>query len=496
MVARRPDEPAAEPPFSPPSVDARPVGGGGQVSLRERRRETAASEGRSGRKVEGKPYKSFPLTPHRSGQFCKKIRGKIHYFGTIADPEAALRRYHEHAKGLHAGEIDRVDRSGELTIAELANQFLAAKERKRANGDIEAATFVEYHRDCELLVQHFGRQRTVPSMTRRDLAGFRQFLGKGVNATTLNNRIGNARSIFKFAYDHELIDRPVRFGEDFKRPEKRLLRRARAEAGRMHFHAEEVRSLLEQSPAVLRAMVLLGINCGLGNTDVGNLPASCVDLERGWIDYARVKTGVQRRCPLWPETVAAIRLATQEIARHRRPREASAKGLLFVTRMGHPYTREEFHSSRNGKPHVVLHDAVADAMQKAMRRAGISLRGLGFYGLRRSFETIGAETGNQVAVDHIMGHVPATSDMGAVYRQHVAERALRQVTDHVRTWLFGAGDADGSEAAAGNGVRSTHAPPKKTSARSAGKRVAAAKSGRDPGRSDAPGKPAGRSAGS
>jgi len=27
--------------------------------------------------------------------------------------------------------------------------------------------------------------------------------------------------------------------------------------------------------------------------------------------------------------------------------------------------------------------------------------------------------------------------MGAVYRQHVAESALRQVTDHVRKWLFG-----------------------------------------------------------
>jgi hypothetical protein len=133
------------------------------------------------------------LTPHKSGQFCKKIRGKIHYFGKIDDPDAALRRYYEHANGLHAGTISQVDRTGEVTVAELANQFLAAKDRKRANGDIEAATFVEYHRDCELMVQHFGRDREVSSITRRDLAEFRDFLGKGVNATTLNNRIGSAR---------------------------------------------------------------------------------------------------------------------------------------------------------------------------------------------------------------------------------------------------------------------------------------------------------------
>lgn len=84
-----------------------------------------------------------------------------------------------------------------------------------------------------------------------------------------------------------------------------------------------------------------------------------------------------------------------------------------------------------------MHDAVSSAIQKAMKKAGVTLKGLGFYGLRRSFETIGAETGNQVAVDHIMGHVPPSSDMGALYRQHVAEAALRQVTDHVRQWLFG-----------------------------------------------------------
>ena len=99
--------------------------------------------------------------------------------------------------------------------------------------------------------------------------------------------------------------------------------------------------------------------------------------------------------------------------------------------------RETFVPSRNGKPHVVPHDVMKTAIQRGLKRAGISQKGLGFYGLRRSFETIGSETGNQVAVDHIMGHVPAASDMGAVYRQHVAESALRQVTDHVHDWLFG-----------------------------------------------------------
>jgi integrase len=494
MIARHTDAGREKAVFFPVDAAAVTTPMPDQVSPPRRPRGRPSAVAKSvGNKPAGKPYKSFPLTPHRSGQFCKKIRGKIFYFGKVDDPDTALKRYHEHCRDLHSGKATRVERTDETTVAELANEFLSAKDRKRENGDIKAATFVEYHRDCELFVTFFGKGRSVSSITRDDLAGYREFLSRGANATTLGNRVGTACSIFKFAYDKELIDKPVRFGDEFKRPEKRLLRRARAEAGRMYFHASEIRRVLDVAPPVLRAMVLLGINCGLGNTDIGNLPASCVDLERGWLDYARVKTGVARRCPLWPETVDAIRGAVQDMGRHRRPRTAAAKGLLFATRMGQPYTREEYHSSRNGKPHVVLHDVVADAIQKAMRKAGVALKGLGFYGLRRSFETIGAETGNQVAVDHIMGHVPGTSDMGAVYRQHVAESALRQVTDHVHTWLFGHLCQGG---AVKKDVRSTRGRSASRTSAERGEQRAGEVRGRGRGRSAAPGKRAGRRAGS
>ena len=57
----------------------------------------------------------------------------------------------------------------------------------------------------------------------------------------------------------------------------------------------------------LKAMVLLGINCGFGNTDCANLPLTALDLDRGWLNYPRPKTGTNRRCHLWPETGAALR---------------------------------------------------------------------------------------------------------------------------------------------------------------------------------------------
>src|SRR5437588_778220 len=38
-----------------------------------------------------KPYPDFPLTAHPAGYWCKKIRGKLHYFGKWDDPDAALK---------------------------------------------------------------------------------------------------------------------------------------------------------------------------------------------------------------------------------------------------------------------------------------------------------------------------------------------------------------------------------------------------------------------
>ncbi len=52
-----------------------------------------------------------PLTLHKTGQYCKKIRSKICYFGT--DKKMAVARYLEQATYLHAGELPRQRTSGD-----------------------------------------------------------------------------------------------------------------------------------------------------------------------------------------------------------------------------------------------------------------------------------------------------------------------------------------------------------------------------------------------
>src|SRR5262245_8543008 len=82
-----------------------------------------------------KPYPDFPLTAHPAGYWCKKIKGKIHYFGPWEDPQGALAKYLEQRDALHAGKAPRPDPEA-LTVKALVNDFLNAKLALRDTGEL------------------------------------------------------------------------------------------------------------------------------------------------------------------------------------------------------------------------------------------------------------------------------------------------------------------------------------------------------------------------
>src|SRR6476659_6143930 len=89
-----------------------------------------------------KPYPDFPLFPHATGRWAKKIRGQMHYFGSWADPDAALRKYLDQKDALHAGRRPRPEAEG-VTVKALANAFLTHKQVLLAAGELTARTWSE-----------------------------------------------------------------------------------------------------------------------------------------------------------------------------------------------------------------------------------------------------------------------------------------------------------------------------------------------------------------
>src|SRR4029077_16629742 len=132
----------------------------------------------------------------------------------------------------------------------------------------------------------------------------------------------------------------------------------------------------------------------------------------------RPKTGVARRCPLWPETVAAIKEA---LANRPEPKEKADQSLVFLTQRGYSW-----HKDNSDSP-------ITKEMRKLLDK--LSLNGhRNFYTLRHTFRTIADESKDQPAVDHIMGH--ESPHMSSIYREKISEERLKAVTDQVRGWLF------------------------------------------------------------
>ena len=83
-----------------------------------------------------KPYPDFPLFPHATKRWAKKIKGQTRYFGSWANGwEKALEKFQEQRDDLYAGRVPRGDRKG-LTVKDLCNRFLTAKEGQLRAGDI------------------------------------------------------------------------------------------------------------------------------------------------------------------------------------------------------------------------------------------------------------------------------------------------------------------------------------------------------------------------
>ncbi len=390
----------------------------------------------------GKPYSDFPLFPHGNGKWAKKIRGKLYYFGKWADPQGALEEYMAQREALHSGRPAKPDA---LTIKSLGDRYLTARKHDVEAGELTQRSWDDYYVVAQLVADVLGKDRLVENLTADDFAKLKRKMAKTWGPVRVGNTIQRARTIFKWAYDSYLIDRPVRFGPGFSRPSQRVMRKHRAENGNRMFQAAEIRAALDATSAHMRAMILLAINCGFGNHDCGLLPIKALDLEAGWVDFPRPKTGVDRRCPLWPETIVAIKAAG---AMGRKAAAPEHDGLVFLTKRGSCWTNDKPQSPVSQQFTKALRMADKRAAKKAKKAglkppAPIYQPGRGFYSLRHTCQTIAEEAGESpdfAAIDRIMGHAERSNDMAARYRERITDERLLRITDHIRAWLFGTGN--------------------------------------------------------
>ena len=378
--------------------------------------------------------RNFPLTAHPTGRWCKKIQGKIVYFGEIRAWEDALKEYHRVLPEVKKGRVPATRATarakGQLTLADLCNRYLEYQNGQVAAGELTQRSWDEYCRVCEIAVGTLGRKFPVVNLTTDEYLKIRDRLSRGktkqLSATTWANLLQRMRAVFNFGLRNGLLPEANRPGDGLKRPKARTIRKQRLDKqvkkGKLLYSPQEISTLCEHATPQVKAMLLLGLNAALGNTDLGRMRFPHLDLDGLWLTFPREKTGMPREAALWPQTVEAIR---DYLSRRIVPKDDALRDRVFITRYGGTWLRDKGPST-----------ALSHEFSKLAKKAGVVDRG--FYSLRRTFQTTAENlTGDIVAIKVVMGHVPSANDMSAVYRQEVSRDRLRRVADAVGKWLFG-----------------------------------------------------------
>jgi hypothetical protein len=146
----------------------------------------------------------FPLTLHSTGQFCKKIKGKIYYFGK--DRRKALESYFEQAAYLHSGKSISSTNKTKISIKDLANQYLDHLQSRVSAGEIRQRQLYDQTRLLRHFVKSVGPKYLICDVATIDIQNYKKKLIKeNKSANTINNYISAVKAMFHWASENEII---------------------------------------------------------------------------------------------------------------------------------------------------------------------------------------------------------------------------------------------------------------------------------------------------
>lgn len=410
------------------------------------------------------PYPEFPLRPHRNGQWFKSVwnprtkKSEQFYFGSWGDDqmgERALKNpvtgWLARRDGIKAG-VDNIRVSpvaNAITLGELMARFLSHKQSQSRSGDLSKLTLGGYLREVRWFVEFLKPGTPVAGLRPEHFTAYvKHLVEKRKLGRFARKRVRTYLNTFlRYGAKNGWHPMPAT-GTDWIAPatDPDSMRLARSRAGIPDYSAriltgEEIDKLLARSQPTFKAMILLGVNCGLGPADIGRLRWDMVDLEKGRLLFPRPKTGVMRVGYLWQKTRDALRRVRS--LKHNRIVLAvrGEASLVFISRKGLPYYRErEIHAEVNfeGKltkklVGVVYDNPIGCTFGRMARELGF--KGVSFYRLRHTFKTLGKKARDREALDLMMGH--KDSSTGKIYdHELIGCRRIRRVARAVRRGLW------------------------------------------------------------
>jgi len=113
--------------------------------------------------------------------------------------------------------------SGGATVVGMVTGFLDSKQSKVERGDLSPRTLNQYVIAGKWLVDGIGRHRLIETIGPTDFTRLRNSFPAKWGTVFCDARIMHVRTMFKWAYENDVIDRPVKYGSDWsKTPKKKV----------------------------------------------------------------------------------------------------------------------------------------------------------------------------------------------------------------------------------------------------------------------------------
>ena len=374
-------------------------------------------------------YRSTKLHWSRSyRQFVKEIAGTIRVFGKT--PDEAQDNYERFIAdnwqngpqpepapvvgnaSLAAGTLEVKN------IADVANAYVSWCYENRSAKHALDATDVFRH-----LAAFIGQDMLVVQLNPSDLSTYRQHCMKATK-TRFNKHMRIIKAALRRCRREQWLCVTRGWLEDLLDP---LEVTTIVPQETPVFSPSELRLVLEHASSQLRVIVLVALNCALGNKDIADIQWRDIDLTCGVLDYRRAKTHRKRRTPLWPETLAAL----QTWKNLRRPKDL--QNLVFTTKNGNPWVRTIVKGEKRTPD-----DAISKELNKLLHTLGMKRPRLSFYSIRHTATTWATEFSEHDQLvregnEFLLGHAP-----DAMWKRysHAIPPSLKQAVAAIRRgWL-------------------------------------------------------------
>ncbi len=348
----------------------------------------------------------FPLTLHPTGQYCKKIKGKLRYFGT--DKKRALENYLTQATFLHGTQsLMQKASNDKMTLRQLVDLYLQYQHARVLADNLTPRHYDEQIYGLNRLTAFLGQGCRIESISTLDMQNYKRKLQTHyASVDRVNLNISIMKAMFHWARRNDVLQNI---------PNIDAISKSKVVHKEMYtFNSQQINKLLSAADVKMKAMIWLGLNCGFGCTDCGKLQWSDLDFKDGRVKLARNKTGVERNFPLWPETMQALK---------ELPRSGP---FVFYTSRGHLWIRAMVKTNDDGERKYTFVNRITPTFSRLMKKVNIHApKGTGFYSLRRTAATVAARSGDPFAVQRLLGHVDLT--MATRYVQDVSEQTDRVI---------------------------------------------------------------------